>query len=178
MTTIQGYTKAGMDAIIATLATQSALTSGLAGKADASTVTSLSTNVDRMGYIASGVMTSDGTAITSSTETDTGLTTGSFNVISGRRYKIEVFANILGSVANNIAALRLTNSSNTVLAQSAVTCTNTTYGIGTSMFYTFVAGSSASVIYKLRGALVVGSGNIKVTAGPTYPATILVTDIT
>lgn len=178
MTTIQSYTKTAIDALVATLATSSALASGLASKADVTTVTSLSTNVGNMGYVALATRTTDGTAVTTYTDTDTGLTTGSFSVISGRRYKVEFCANILPSVANNVANIKLVSATPLILNQCNVYCPNTSYAMGASMFYTFVASSSGTLTIKVQMALVGGSGNVKIIAGSTYPAYILVTDIT
>lgn len=177
MTTIQSYTKAAIDAWAATLATSSALASGLASKADVTTVTSLSTNVGNMGYVKDGQLTANGTAV-GGTETDSGLTTGSFNVIYNRKYRIDVFAMILGSTAGNIASCQLANASNTVLAQNNVLCHSNIWANACNMTYVFTASSSTSTTFKLRLALVVGSGTVQINAGATFPALILVTDIT
>lgn len=125
------------------------------------------------GWIGYAEVTADQTTITS--ETDLTSLTVTVTVGSNRRIKITGHIRVNGSTTDNVAGLRIKESTTTLQLAS-------TYNPGTSSHTTLIGQvvltpSAGSHSYKLSLETLTGGGNVSLEASATNPAYILVEDM-
>lgn len=142
----------------------------------ATTLTAADVNAYLRGgnVMAHASKTADQTFTTIADVTDLSIT---FTAIAGRLYEVTASAQILSSVANDIAYLIIADGSNNNLQVGAVLCPSTTYGmsIDVRLLIGYVSGGSKT--FKVRCGRAAGSGTLTLAAAATYPAHISAVDI-
>jgi hypothetical protein len=124
------------------------------------------------GYVTSANITSNSANLTTLTDI-TGLSVTP-TVVANRQLKITFTGFLDSTVSTDSIASYITDGSNTQLMQGYVA------GIGGGTTHTviaYVTTTAGSPTYKVRAARVSGTGNVKIGASATTPATIMVEDI-
>ena len=124
------------------------------------------------GYVTSASITANSSTFTTVADV-TGLSV-SPTVVANRRLKITFYGLVDSTVTTDSIASYITDGSNNQLSQGYYT------GIGGGAMHhvvAYVTTTAGTPTYKVRGARITGTGNGKIGASSTIPATITVEDI-
>ena len=138
-------------------------------------LTAANCNLLPAGVVGYAEKTANQTGITSIV--DVSSLTVTWTAVASRRYRTSFVILVGSTVLDDVATIRITDSSNNVKQDCALYCRSTTVVTATLCGSVVETGLSGSTTRKLRAVRTAGSGTMEIAAAATYPAYILVEDI-